>query len=411
MMSLRWFSLFVSVVCLCASSLALDLPEARREAAWKQRRIIMNNDGNEIIRAATEVDRVPTPEEFLARRTSPLADSQVDAIFYCDGIFSCYTHRSNLTEPRDRVSYGRHDQSHLLADHGKDSLELIVEWGHTHGREVFWSMRMNDTHDSNLAYGDMMPQWKKDHPDLMMAPKQTRFSHGGRRWSAVDYGKKEVRDHVYAIFDDVISRYDVDGVEMDFFRHPVCFKPQMTGGKASTEQCEMMTALVRRIRARLDEKARRTGRPLLLAARVPDSVSYAKAIGIDLEKWASEGLVDILAGSGYFHLEPWENWAAFGKRHDIPVYACLSDSRLVNASRPEDKSDPNLWRGEALHAWEAGVNGIYTFNRFDPDDPLFRELGDPELLKTLPREYRRVSGSTGSWLKGGDKYLVPDPKP
>ena len=35
-------------------------------------------------------------------------------------------------------------------------------------------------------------------------------------------------------------------------------------------------------------------------------------------------------------------------------------------------------RGEALNAWHAGVSGIYTFDRFDPRDPIFREPGsDP----------------------------------
>ena len=66
-------------------------------------------------------------------------------------------------------------------------------------------------------------------------------------------------------------------------------------------------------------------------------------------------------------------------------------------------------RGEALRAWDAGVAGIYTFNRFDPQSALFRELGDPELLRTLPRRDEFVPGTTSHlrrWVKGGEDHLV-----
>jgi hypothetical protein len=97
----------------------------------------------------------------------------------------------------------------------------------------------------------------------------------------------------------------------------------------------------------------------------------------------------------------------------VPVYACLSASRLVSPSAPEGDADLELWRGEALRAWDAGVDGIYTFNRFDPESPLFRELGDPALLGTLPRRYEYVTGSPGAlrtWVKDGAGYVVPDPR-
>ena len=407
----RIVALIVAAAVLAGGAAAPGLPDGRREAAWKKRRIIMNNDGNDLLRPATSEAGPPTPEEFLAARTTPLVGSQVDAIFYSDGVFNSYTHRSTETERRGEVSGGRVDVANQLQDRGKDSLELILDFGRKHNMEIFWSMRMNDTHDSGAAYAHLLSQWKRDHPDLLMAPERKYFRYGSGRWSSVDYAKPAVRDKVFAILDDVISRYDVDGVELDFLRHPVFFKPQLEGGKATAEQCEMMTGLIRRIRARLDEKAGEAGRPLLLAARVPDSVSYCKAIGLDLEAWLSEGLLDILVGSGPYRLEPWDNWADLGHRYGVPAYACLSDSRLGGKYVPEGVDELELWRGEAWRAWMAGVDGIYTFNRFDPRDPIFRELGDPKLLESLPRDYRRVPGQTGllkRYLKDGEKYVVPE---
>ena len=379
-----------------------SMREARKKAAHRTRRIIMNNDGNDAWRH--QPGEAKTPEHFLGKRTSPLVGSQVDAIFYCTGVFNVYTHRSDETELRAHADRGVDDWAWELIQQGRDSLEIISDFGHQHGIEVFWSMRMNDTHDS--GDGALFSRWKAEHPELLMGKKGDKFPYGGNRWSAVNYALPQVREKVFRILRDVCTRYDVDGVELDFYRHPVYFKPQMTGEPVTQEQCDLMTALLRRVRRMTDEVGRRRGRPLLIAVRVPDSVGFAKAIGLDLVAWLEGDLVDLVVGGGYFHFEPWEDLVALGRRYDAPVYACLSASRIVSPKDPESKGDIAQWRGEAMRAWEAGVSGIYTFNRFDPLDPIFRELGSPEVLKGLPRTYVLTPGrGMDHWLKGGSRFL------
>jgi len=171
----------------------------------------------------------------------------------------------------------------------------------------------------------------------------------------------------------------------------------------------MMTGLVARVRAMADEVGRQRGRPVLIAVRVPDSVRYCKAIGLDLEAWLERDLIDLLIGAGQIHVEPWKNLVALGKRYDVQVYAGLSPARLE--PRSGDKAlDLPLWRGEALRAWEAGVDGISTFNVFDPESAVFREIGDPFVLRRLPRRYEFIPGKAGylNRLKGGTRYVVPD---
>ncbi len=376
------------------------LREARRDAAWRPRRIVMNNDGNDGRKAGLK----PGVEAFLSSRTSPLVGSQVDAVFYCTGVFNLYTHRSEETEPRTGGDKGVADLGWDLTRFGTDSLEQIVKFCHEHDMEAFWSMRMNDTHDS----GDeaLLCAWKREHPEWLMGKKGDKFPHGGGRWSAVNYAIPEVRDKVFRILADVCKRYDVDGIELDFYRHPVYFKPQMTGEPVTQEHCDMMTDLLRRLRAMTEEQGLRRGRPLLISVRVPDSVGFGRAIGLDVPRWLEDGLVDILVGGGYFHLEPWQNLVALGHGHDTPVYACISASRF-DPSRPDIK-DPALWHGAAKEAWDGGVDGIYTFNLFDPKSKLFRELGSPDTLMPLGTVSEIVTGNPKSmerWLKGGATFL------
>jgi len=403
-----WMAAALCVLCIAASVAAETdaMKQARKEAAHHKRRIIMNNDGNDA--RGIKEGEPKTPEAFLARRTTALAGSQVDAIFYCTGVFNLYTHKSDETELRGHSDRQQVDWAWELTKQGTDSLTLITDFGHKHGVEVFWSMRMNDTHDS----GDnaLLCQWKQEHPEYLMGKKGDKFPHGGRRWSAVNYALPEVRDKVFRILQDVCSRYDVDGIELDFFRHPVYFKPQMTGDPVTQEHCDMMTDLLRRVRAMTVDVAAKRGRPMLIAVRVPDSLGFAKGIGLDIERWLHDDLADILVGTCYFHFEPWENFVVLGKKYDTPVYACLSASRIVSAKEPESNPEgtTSIWHGEAAAAWKAGVNGIYTFNRFNPNDPLFRTLGSPATLMKLETEPPPIPGdpkAMESWLKGGSAFV------
>ena len=131
-----------------------------------------------------------------------------------------------------------------------DPLQIIIDFCRQHGREVFWSMRMNDTHDSGRP--DLFCQWKQDHPDYLVGVKGTKLPYGCNRWSSVDYGLAPVRDKVYRILEDVATRYDVDGLELDFFRHPVPFPTADDGDPVTQEHCDQMTELMRRLRQMAD---------------------------------------------------------------------------------------------------------------------------------------------------------------
>lgn len=385
-----------------------NMYDRRKQTAHRKRRIIMNNDGNDFNNATPEEPK--TPENFLSKRTTPLVGSQVDAIFYGTGTFNYYTHKSEETELK-KTEKAAARYVHELIDHGTDSLEVMTNFCHEHNMECFWSMRMNDNHDSTRDY--ILPQWKRDNPELLMGRKGDEFPYIYRKWSMVDYGKQEVRDKVFRILEDVATRYDIDGLEYDFFRHPGFFRPQFMGMSVTDEHRDMMTNLLHRVREMADEVGRKRGKPILIACRLPDSVEFCRAIGLDLERWLQEDLIDIITGCGYFKLEPWENWVTLGKKYEVPTYACLVRRRIIEKEMDAD-TDIKYWRGEALNAWKAGIDGIYTFNRFNPNDPIFRELGDPEFLRSKEyidqTVYVSCEGSTRYlrpefWLKDGRSYI------
>ena len=206
------------------------------------------------------------------------------------------------------------------------------------------------------------------------------------------------------VIEDICRRYDIDGLELDFWRHPPFFKSYAVSGKpVSTEERNQMTGLLLRIRTMTEQAGLDRGRPLLVAVRVPDSVGACLSLGFDIELWLKESLFDILIGGNGVQLTPWEETVALGHAHDVPVYPCI---RPAIPSRRGVGSSAESYRALAMNIWRSGADGIYTFNMFKTRDRMFRELGDPE--KRLPGS-TRCTASTPVGFSMVKQHFNADP--
>jgi hypothetical protein len=333
-----------------------------------------------------------TTEELLRSRTTPLAGSHVDSLFYCTwssgfGLFTHHTKAGQVFTNREAMFANNRTQE-FLARH-LDPLLVMVQFAHSNKIELFWSMRMNDTHDGSRAeYGPVMFRanaLKQQHPEWLVGSKEQPPRYGA--WSAVNYAVPQIRALAFRYCEEVCQNYDVDGIELDFFRHAFFFKCSGAGEPCGQAELNQMTDLVRRIRSMTEELGRKRNRPLLLGIRVPDSIEYCRLIGLDLEGWLAEHLVDILVVGGYTQLNPWEYSVALGHKFGVKVYPSLDEPRLRDEAARKLRATPESYRGRALTAWEAGADGIYMFNFFDPQSPLWRELGEPTVLRKRDRNY------------------------
>lgn len=362
----------------------------RLAARERRRRIIFNNDGCDCF----VNDGRMAAASLLEARTRALADSQVDSVFYCTnkGGFGSFCHATQVGDPwiRRDGNYARNVTPTLL-EQGTDPLRVMAEWSRSNGREIFWSLRMNDTHDGWGAVGDFandrISTVKRKNPGWLLGADGRKPLYG--LWTALNYGLEPVRDWVFRLIEDVSRRYDLDGVECDFLRHETFFPSTAAGEPCTDAERAAMTGLVRRVRGLLDEMAAARGRPFLLAIRVPDSVELARDLGLDVEAWLAEGLVDLVSASCYYRLTPWSELVDLGRRHGVPVYPCLSESRLKLASGKIEplRNTVEALRGRALNAWQAGASGIYVFNLFDPRCAFWREAGDRAGLSRRSRIY------------------------
>lgn len=394
-----------------------EFRERRWQVAHRRRRLIFNNDGDDAITVSKSLPA--TAETLLSQRTAPLVGSQVNSIFYCSLYGPRSLHRTTVGEVEDvnwgdfydknspEGQYYAHRRTIVPEMHaqGTDPLQVMVDFCRKENLEIFCSMRMNDFHDQehqpDKPYPGF-PRFKQEHPEYLVGSFEKQPPHGV--WTAYDYGQEAVRDLTFRRIEEVCRNYDVDGIELDFFRHGVLFKSVAWGGKASQAEFDEMTGLIRRIQRMAEDVGMERGKPILLAVRVPDSVEYCRGMGIDLERWLDEGLVDLLVTTCYFRLNPWEYSVELGHRHGVPVYASLSDSRVnekVDGKDGEFTRAGNIesYRARAMEAWNAGVDGIYMFNYFDPNSALWKELGNPKTLEGLDKLY--FVTVRGGYIGGG----------
>jgi uncharacterized lipoprotein YddW (UPF0748 family) len=258
---------------------------------------------------------------------------------------------------------------------------------------------MNDIHD--IWNPKLVPQWKKDHPKCLMGKK------GEKWWIAVNYEHPGVRDQAFLLIQEVCEQYDVDGIELDFFRAPLFFKPQTKGLPLEQRHLDIMTEFIRRVRKMTERVSEKRARPLLVAVRVPDSVKLCLRIGLDIERWLKEGLIDILIPGGYWHLVPYQEPISLGQKYGVPVYPCISPYTGTppaytrgSLTTEERKAIIPAWRGEAMNIWDSGGDGVYFFNVFNPEDQRLRELGAPEVLAKLDKmgcKFITLRRRVGGW--------------
>ena len=189
-----------------------------------------------------------------------------------------------------------------------------------------------------------------------------------------------MRSHVAALVIDLFERFDTDGVELDFMRHPAFFRVDEAHGSR-----HLITDMLRRIRAQMDEVSASTGRDLELLVRVPPTLADSARIGLDVETWIREGIVDtVAAGGGFIPLHaPVEEFVEAAKDTDCRILGAIESLRPAT----EEESVNAI----ASRIYEGGASGLYLFNFWhkSPDwkRRVLNVLTDPDQLSRATKRY------------------------
>ena len=358
------------------------------------------------------------PEDMTPEGVDRLVDTYAEGNHVAGILFCVNVQRALFDSNVWETFYGDYDpekgedQPCLKRGHGIKNLWLLNQRGvdhharwlarcRHHGIEAWLTMRMNDAHglkehevlqqDPDADVEPSCLEWPstfwRERPDLRRAPYRWERSLEG----AFDYGKEEVREHHLRLVRELLERYDMDGLELDWLRWVLHFAP---GGEQRGR--ELLTDFVRQVRRLAEESGRRVGHPVKLAVRVPANPQSCLELGYDVIAWAREGLIDMVTISGFlgcanFDL-PLDLWRALSGPGIKILAHCESTVRPHPGYKRSYVSYEFLF-GSAASALHRGADGVYLFNE------CYRESDEPELLgyvlehagnpETLHRTVRR----------------------
>lgn len=272
-----------------------------------------------------------------------------------------------------------------LFDDGIDPYSVWIARCRERGISPWLTMRMNDVHFvTTKGYFRNMNYWRAN-PQLWRVP-----NGAGGTWTdyAFDYSKPEVQKYSLALVRELLERYDVDGLELDWMR----FCLHLTPGK-SFEQRGVLTDFVRRVREIADEIGRKRGRRIGICARVPAEPDVGAWLGMDAVEWAKEGLVDMLVPSCFFSSADFDmearSWRKAGVK--IPLLPALDNGVCGSRRLRRIIMDRAMYNGWIANMRYGGFSdGLYFFNLvYSPK--LFAELVRADIsdsaLERLPRRH------------------------
>jgi len=259
---------------------------------------------------------------------------------------------------------------------GLDYPKLALDFAREEGISPWLSVRMNDIHYGAQPSHPFHGTFIKSHPEFMRrCAKENYFSH------ALDYGRTEVRARFSALIEELLERYDMDGLELDFMREPFLFSE----GEEAKGMRTLNAWLEHEIAPMVEKASTRAGRKVMLGARVPSSPDVASSLGLDVAGWLENGLFDFIAPSprwATIEFEmPWESWLGLRPpRSETRLFAGMEVLYGPHPSAKKTQVSPSLLRGAASAALSSGADGIYFFNFFPGGHP---EWPEEEFVSTL----------------------------
>ena len=275
-----------------------------------------------------------------------------------------------------------------MMDAGLMPVEVYIDECHKQGMEFIAGFRMNDRHGMNP---DFFERLSKENPEWILPEYKPSWGGAPKRshkyGCCLNYAVEGVRDFLFSIMEEAFSRFDIDGIELNFIRLAECFHTD-----EAEENHAIITDFVRRVRKMLGEEAvesrgtmvldlgtqdpEKKVRKPILGARVPQQLEGCKKIGFDVATWIKEGLIDYVAPSDFDFTdfnEKYEDFVGLARANDCYVYPQFTTKVGLGV---EIDMDPSRYRAAVGNFYGAGADGFSTYNYFMHWKPKFSVPGD-----------------------------------
>ena len=301
----------------------------------------------------------PMRPDDLEIAVDELAGTPVDALMFCLGDGRTVLHDTevgelwghNVESWPHAIFHRAHRNAQGLIDAGHDPLRVVCDRAHAKGMRFYPTLLVQNGRgggDDDVRCSEF--RFASAHLELG-ADGALPPEHPGAR--CLDFARAEVRDERFALIEETLDRYPVDGFELQLAYRHWYFRPDAVDAGRG-----LMTGWIERVHAAV--KAGGAGRELVV--RVPASIDGCRDSGLDVAEWLRLGLVDVVVAEAFGAPELLDSTmdlrplvaAARGTRGR--VHATLL--RLVDSDRVA-AAPIEMVRAAAANYWDQGVDGLY----------------------------------------------------
>ena len=378
-----------------------------------QPRIMFYHDGRHPLIYMYEPPMQPVEYEAAV---DELVGTPVEALMFCVGDGRTVLHDTKVGElwghnmdrwPHLIFRRACQNAQHLI-ETGHDPLRVVCDRAHAKGMLVYPTLLVQQGRGER-GVDVRCSDFRFDNTNLEIgAGGDLPPDFGGA--TSLDFKHEQVRDERFALIEETLVQYEVDGLALDLAYTPHYFHPdEVEAGR------DVMTSWIERVHKAV--KARGSQREL--AIKIPADLRVCDGIGLDVRGWIERGIVDVLIGEGMGGNDWLDQTVDFrplveaADGSSCRVHAALGS--FVDSDRLAE-GPIQMIRAAACNIWAQGVDGLYIGQWFGqwPYGPEFyeklREVPHPDIMAArdkiyfIPTQNSRQSGST-------DARPLPAPLP
>ena len=299
--------------------------------------------------------------EALANYVERLAGTDVDAVMCCPTAW-----RTNLFPSSVDPGWKNYTQDPIKKyPELVKYLKYIYDGGDPVGetlavcksqkRGFFISYRMNDWHHVDDKNWPTHNAFFREHPEYWLLDTDKFATGGDSEVRLFNWMLPAVRDHYFTILEELVTRYDVDGIELDFNRCWILFhRQEIEAG------IPVLTGFMRRLRDLLDRVGKERGKYLQFCIRSLDTVKHCRNYGMDVVAWANENLIDMINVSSSYIQTTEIGIEEFKKQ--APECRVYGEMNFITNKYPFRYTLVENYRAAALNFFSRKVDGVSLFN-------------------------------------------------
>ena len=280
-----------------------------------------------------------------------------------------------------------------MIERGMDPLMVVCEHAKSKGFQFLPCLLLNLTHTSHGRVTNCrIADFTTDHPEWSVGPEpeypEAKYDTHGR----LSYAVPEVRENRLKVVKELLCDYPADGIELSM---TIGIAP-LIARKEVKEHTSTLTDWMKQIRDIGDNASQSQGIDKRIALRLSSTIEGNKEMGIDVERWIKDELVDtvILDNSGSDGFEGQTDilreFVQLTKGTNVKILAGIEATNNTDLT-------PAVNYAAASNAYHVGADGVFfhTYYPMPTRHPYnndttgrLRFMGHPDVIGSKDKRYR-----------------------